>query len=178
MGLAGLLPAASPGLSCLCWPRRVVAGGDSGGVWPGLAGRHAGTQRPQARSFRVSPTRARVSCVATRKSSCAGTCPWPDPSGSSPSRGRLAPAVMHLGENGKIPESRGQACVPSCGTALRESRGSVVTPRRTCGFRAPAVAQRGGMLRRTRILTLNCCSVCHLEQTLGLSDRVLKNVRY
>lgn len=133
------------------------AGGDSGGVWPGLAGLRAETQRPQPRSFRVSPTRARVSCVATLKRSCAGTCPWPDPSGSSPSRGRLAPAVM--GENGKIQESRGQACVPSCGTALRESRGLVVTPRRTCGVRAPAVAQRGGMSRRTRILTLNCCSV-------------------
>lgn len=34
MGLAGLLPAASPGLSCLCWPRRVVAGG---GQWGSLA---------------------------------------------------------------------------------------------------------------------------------------------
>lgn len=40
MGLAGRLPAASPGLSCLRWPRRVAAGGDCGGVSP----RHAGTE--------------------------------------------------------------------------------------------------------------------------------------
>lgn len=112
VGLAGLLPAASPGLSCLCWPRRVVTGGDCGGVSPRPAGRHAGTQRPLPRSFRVSPTRARVSCVATLKSACAGTCPWPDPICSLPSRGHLVPAVMHLGENGKIQESRGQACLP------------------------------------------------------------------
>lgn len=48
--------------------------------------------------------------------------------GGGLSRGHPAPAVTHLGENGKIRESRGQACVPSCGTALRESHGSLVSP--------------------------------------------------
>lgn len=42
MGLAGRLPAASPGLSCLRWPRRVAAGGDYGGVSPRPAGPHGG----------------------------------------------------------------------------------------------------------------------------------------
>lgn len=69
MGLAGRLPAASPRLSRLRRPRRVAAGGDSGGVSPGHAGPHAGTQRPPPRSFRVSPTRVPVSSVATRKNS-------------------------------------------------------------------------------------------------------------
>lgn len=64
--------------------------------------------------------------------------------GGGISRGHLAPAVTHLGENGKIQESRGQACDPSSGTALSESHGSLVSPRRTCVLGAPAVAQRGG----------------------------------
>lgn len=165
MGLPGLLPAASPELSCLRWPSRVAAGGDSGGVSPRHAGPHAGTQRPPPRSFRVSPTRARVSSVATRKRACTGTCPWPDPICSSPgeggglSRGHLAPAVTHLGENGKIQESREQACVPSCGSALGESHGSLVSPRRTCVLGAPAVAQRGGCYFGFEFLTHTCCSV-------------------
>lgn len=157
MGLAGRLPAASPRLSCLRWPRRVAAGGDSGGVSPRHAGPHAGTQRPLPRSFRVSPTRARVSSVATRKP-CTGTCPWPDPICSSPggggglSRGHLAPAVTHLGENGKIQESRGQACVPGCGSALRESHGSLVSPAADLRFRSPGCGAAGRMLLRIRIL--------------------------
>lgn len=72
MGLASRLPAASPRLSRLRWPRRVAAGGDSGGVSPGHAGPHAGTQRPPPRSFRVSPTRVPVSSVATRKNAVLG----------------------------------------------------------------------------------------------------------
>lgn len=165
MGLAGRLPAASPPLSCLCWPRRVLRAGTVGGVSPRLAGPHAGTQRPPPRSFRGSPTRARVSSVATRKRACTGTCPWPDPMCSLPgegggiSRGHLAPAVTHLGENGKIQESRGQACVPSCGTALRQSHGSLVSPRWTCVLGAPAVAQRGGCYFGFEFLTRICCSV-------------------
>lgn len=165
MGLARRLPAASPRLSCLRWPRRVAAGGDSGGVSPRHAGPHAGTQRPPPRSFRVSPTRAPVSSLATRKRACTGTCPWPDPICSLPggdgglSRGHLAPAVTHLGENGKIQESRGQACVPGCGSALRESHGSLVSPRRTCVLGAPAVAQRGGCYFGFEFLTHTCCSV-------------------
>lgn len=165
MGLAGRLPAASPRLSCLRWPRCVAAGGDSGGDSPRHAGPHAGTQRPPPRSFRISPTRARVSSVATRKRACTGTCPWPDPICSSPgggeglSRGHLAPAVTHLGENRKIQESRGQACVPSCGSALRESHGSLVSPRRTCVLGAPAVAQQGGCYFEFEFLTHACCSV-------------------
>lgn len=64
-----------------------------------------------------------------------------------------------LGRKRKIQESREQACVPSCGSALRESHGSLVSPRRTCVLGAPAVAQRGGCYFGFEFLTHTCCSV-------------------
>lgn len=161
MGLACRLPAASPRLSCLRWPRWVAAGGDCGEVSSGPAGRHAGTRRPQPRSLRVSPTRARVSSVATRKSACAGTCPWPDPICSPPggggglSRGRLAPAVTHFGENGKIRESRGQACAPSLWRCAEGEPRVISFPATDLRFPSPGCGAAGRMLLRIRILTHN-----------------------
>lgn len=129
-------------------------GGCGRGQWGSLARARRSSCGDSEAATKVVPSFSHAGpgqlCCDAEELRSTGSCPWPDPIYSSPgggggiSRGHLALAVTHLGENGKIQESRGQACVPSSGTALRESHGSLVSTRRTCVLGAPAVAQRGG----------------------------------